>query len=152
MEFIGVADHDPRTRSNLWPLMGGRVSVVNAWINTYAANQLELLKDLQLIVRERFRWIEVECSRVMLAVELLKNGYVESERLARSGGGCDNYVFAVAQCGARFDLVTVQSNALFAQVGLHAWCNLVGRLREDWFSGRQHFGVRNLATEHWVAL
>ena len=88
----------------------------------------------------------------MFAVELLKNRYVERERLARSGGGCDNDVFAFAQRSARFDLVPVQPNALFVQVSLDVWGDLFGRFGKDRFSGRQHFGVRNLPAELWVAL
>jgi len=152
MEFVRVTNHDPRTCSNLWPLMRWRVSVINAGIDTNGANQLELLKHFQLIIRECFRWIDVKRSRVMVAVELLKNWYVERERFARSGGGGDNDIFAFAQRNARFDLVTVQPNALFKKVGMDVWRDLLNCFSEDRFSGRQYFGVRNLPAEHSVGL
>ena len=105
VEHVRVRQHEIRPAPDLTAAFGRRVSVVDRGAD---GRQPELAERTRLILRERFRRIEVEGTRVPVVGERVEDGQVECERLARGGARRDDDVAPALRRGVRLGLVPVE--------------------------------------------
>ena len=109
VEHVGIGEDARRTLAHLAPFGGGRVAVVGGDEPFYAQSRREPPKLVQLVVRERLGWEEVE--RRAALPKRVKRRHLIAERLARGGRRRHHHVAAPFRSGEHLDLVAV---------GLHA--------------------------------
>ncbi len=105
VEHVGVREHEVRPFPDLPTAFGWRVAVVDRGAH---ARHGEHAERTRLVLRQRFRRVEIEGAILRLARERVEHGKVEGERLTRRSACRDDQVLAAA-CGfPRFSLVDVE--------------------------------------------
>ncbi len=109
MEHIGVGKDELPTIAQCFPRVGRCVTVVHAGIDIRSGNlREEAIRPAELILRECFRWEEIERRRVPVVEESLGNRDVVTERLSACCTGDDDKIATVTGEVDRAGLVDVQ--------------------------------------------
>ena len=105
VEHVGVREDQVRPLADLPALLRRRVPVVDRGAR---ARQAERGERAGLVLRERFRGVEVERAELRVACDRVEDGEVERERLARGGARRDHDVLAALRRVPGLPLVRVE--------------------------------------------
>src|SRR5438874_7213048 len=93
MEHVRIGQDRVRPLTDLPPLLGGRVAVVDRGLQP---RQAVAVQRARLVLGERLRGVEVERAALGLPRQLVEDGEVEGERLSGSRARRDDHVLAAA--------------------------------------------------------
>jgi hypothetical protein len=108
VEHVGIREEHFRLVAEPAAARGGGVAVIGARLKRDALRAHVPLQDPELILRERFRRIEVERAGLGILEKARENGNIVAEGLTARGGCDDDDIRAAPQTPHRLDLVHVE--------------------------------------------